>query len=144
MVSASSLFWSRVPISCKAAKFERTDDWCFSKLGADWDHPPKEVEAGDDGYDGLPQMIWTRSRWWNVLGPHVLPFTPSAGTKIIYIKKYKHTGHRPHKLNWPYLFHYKTPNHKKMHTKSSYKFLITNIYTFSPLNSSITKFFFFF
>lgn len=25
-------------------------------------------------------MIWPRSRWWHVLGPHVLPFTPSAGT----------------------------------------------------------------
>lgn len=108
MVSASSSSWSRVPISCKAAKFDRTDDWCFSKLGADWDHPPKEVVAGDDGYDGLPQIIWTRSRWWNVLGPHVLPLTPSDGTEIIYIEEYEH---------WPYeyvqfyswnLFHYKT------------------------------------
>lgn len=56
-VSASSLSWSRVPISCKAAKFERTEDGCFSKLGADRDHSLKDVVAGDDGYDGLPQII---------------------------------------------------------------------------------------
>jgi len=49
MVSASSLSWSRIPISCKAAKFEQTDEWCFSRLGADLDHPLKDVVAGDDG-----------------------------------------------------------------------------------------------
>lgn len=89
MVSASSSSWFRVPISCNAAKFEWTDDWCFSRLGADRDQPLKDVVAGDDGYDGLPQMIWTRSRWWNVLGPHVLPLTPSGGTEIIYIEEYE-------------------------------------------------------
>lgn len=54
MVLASSFSWSWVPISCKAAKF---DDWCFSKFGADLDHSLTDVLAGDDGYDGLPQMI---------------------------------------------------------------------------------------
>lgn len=47
----------------------------LSRFGALFDHSAVLFGLG-------LSMIWPRSRWCNVLGPHVFPFTPSAGTEI--------------------------------------------------------------
>ena len=64
---------------------------CFSRLGA--------LRLHRLGPPGTPSttrvMICPRSRWCSVLGPHVLPFTPSAGTTNTRIIKSSSSYQKP-------------------------------------------------
>jgi hypothetical protein len=63
-----------LPMSCGGRL--RTVFLVLSRFGALFDHIALLFGAG------LSIVICPRSRWWHVLGPHVFPFTPSAGTEI--------------------------------------------------------------
>jgi hypothetical protein len=63
-----------LPMSCGGRL--RTVFLVLSRFGALFDHIALLFGAG------LSIVICPRSRWWHVLGPHVFPFTPSAGSAI--------------------------------------------------------------
>lgn len=72
--SPELLLLSVLPISCGGLPWT-TVVLVLSRLGALFDHTAPLLGLG------LSMVIWPRSRWWHVLGPHVFPFTPSAGTE---------------------------------------------------------------
>lgn len=90
--------WSSIPISWRAAMLEVPPPLaaaaCFSRLGA--------LRLHRLGPPGTPSttrvMICPRSRWCSVLGPHVLPFTPSAGTTNTRIIKSSSSYQKPTNL----------------------------------------------
>lgn len=87
--------WSSIPISWRAAMLgvppALAAAACFSRLGA--------LRLHRLGPPGTPSttrvMICPRSRWCRVLGPHVLPFTPSAGTTNTRIIKSSPSHQKP-------------------------------------------------